>query len=298
MCSTFRCCRLYSWMRLTWTSKSDSGHHDAGPLLDERRELALGGQLDLAPLPLELGVVGERLEPAELVQVPQPAVADALGDERGEAGLLTATKRRGVTPLVTLQNLSGHSSEVAQHRLLEQLRVQRGDAVDGGCRPSRGGPCGRSRSPPSSMSDMRASRASSPGKLRAHLVEEAAVDLVDDLQVARQEPAEQLDRPLLQRLGQQRVVRVGEGVPRDVPGLVPVQLVLVDEQPHQFGHGDRRVGVVELDGPLLVEAARAAAPAAGAARIMSCSEQVTKKYCCCRRRPCPARPRRSGRAPW
>ena len=29
---------------------------------------------------------------------------------------------------------------------------------------------------------------------------------------------------------------------------------LVDQQPHQFGHGDRGMGVVELDGELLVEA--------------------------------------------
>ena len=59
-------------------SKSDSGvDRDAGALLDERGEVALGGELHLAPLPLELRVVGQRLELAELVEVAQPAVADA-----------------------------------------------------------------------------------------------------------------------------------------------------------------------------------------------------------------------------
>ena len=46
-------------------------------------------------------------------------------------GLLSAIQRRGVTPLVTLMNFSGAILEVAQHGLLEQLRVQRGHAVDG-----------------------------------------------------------------------------------------------------------------------------------------------------------------------
>ena len=42
-------------------------------------------------------------------------------------------------------------------------------------------------------------------------VQEAPVDLVDDLQVPGQEGLEQLDRPLLQGLGQERVVGVRQG---------------------------------------------------------------------------------------
>ena len=49
------------------------------------------------------------------------------------------------------------------------------------------------------------------------------------------------------------MVGVVEGVRGDVPGLVPAEAVLVDEQAHQFGDADGGVGVVELDGPLLVE---------------------------------------------
>ena len=41
-------------------------------------------------------------------------------------------------------------------------------------------------SPCSSMSDMRRDARLVAGEARAHLVEEAAVDLVDDLEVARQ----------------------------------------------------------------------------------------------------------------
>ncbi len=69
--------------------------------------------------------------------------------------------------------------------------------------------------------------------------------------MARQQPAEQLHRPHLQRLGQQRVARVREALRGDRPRLVPLELLLVDEDPHEFRHRDHGVRVVELeDDPL------------------------------------------------
>ena len=62
---------------------------------------------------------------------------------------------------------------------------------------------------------------------------------------------EELDRPLLQGLGQQRVVGVGQGADGQVPRLVPAELGLVEQDAHQLGDGHRRVGVVELDGDLV-----------------------------------------------
>ena len=65
--------------------------------------------------------------------------------------------------------------------------------------------------------------------------------------------------------------------------------MLVHQQPHQFGDGDGRVGVVELDGELLVEMLPAGFFWSAWMRIMSCSEQETKKYCCFRRSSLPLR---------
>ena len=45
-----------------------------------------------------------------------------------------------------------------------------------------------------------------------HLAHEPPVDLVDDLQVARQEPLEHADGPLLQGLGQDGVVGIAGGM--------------------------------------------------------------------------------------
>ena len=49
-----------------------------------------------------------------------------------------------------------------------------------------------------------------PGPLRFHLLEEALVDLEDDLKVAGKDLLKQADAPFLQRLGQQRMIGVGK----------------------------------------------------------------------------------------
>ena len=88
------------------------------------------------------------------------------------------------------------------------------------------------------------------GKRVADVVEKAAVDLEMISRWRGTRTRSQRERPLLQRLGQQRVVRVGERPPRQVPRLVPAETRLVEEDPHQLGDRERRVGVVELDGDL------------------------------------------------
>ena len=93
----------------------------------------------------------------------------------------------------------------------------------------------------------RDTRASSPGNRAADFVEEAPVDFVDDFELPRQEAFEPLHRPLLERLGQQRVVGVSERSLRETPGFVPAQFGLIQQQPHQFRHRHRGMGVVELD---------------------------------------------------
>ncbi len=106
---------------------------------------------------------------------------------------------------------------------------------------------------PSSMIDMRPMRSMSPGQRVCTCAHEAVVDLVDDHQVARQQALEQRHRPALQRLRHQRVVGVPERALAQVPGVVPVEPLVVEEDAHQLGDGDRRVRVVELDRDLVGE---------------------------------------------
>src|SRR5262249_19228273 len=83
------------------------------------------------------------------------------------------------------------------------------------------------------------------------VVKKPPVDLVDDLEVTRQNLPEELYGPCLECFGQQRVVRVRDRAARDVPGVVPAQTMDVDEQAHQLGDRDRRMRVVELNGDLV-----------------------------------------------
>ena len=103
------------------------------------------------------------------------------------------------------------------------------------------------------MSESRASARIVAGKCGAHFVEETPVDLEDDLEMPRQQRAEKIDGPFLQRLGQQGMVRVGERRARDLPRFVPAESMLIHEQPHQLGHRNRWMRVVKLHGPLFVE---------------------------------------------
>ena len=106
------------------------------------------------------------------------------------------------------------------------------------------------RSPPSSTRLTRSDPSAVAGEPGPDLVEQAAVDLEDDLEMARQQHLEPRQRPLLQRLGQERVIRVGERPSGEIPGLVPAEVRLVEQDSHELGDGQRRVGVVELDGDL------------------------------------------------
>ena len=74
---------------------------------------------------------------------------------------------------------------------------------------------------PSSTSDIRDTRLSSSGQRRLTSSRKPPIDLEDDLQVPRQHALQQGDRPLLQRLWQQRVVRVAARGLRDLPRLLP-----------------------------------------------------------------------------
>ena len=124
--------------------------------------------------------------------------------------------------------------------------------------------------------------------LLAQLVEMHGVDEIDDLHMARQQPLHQRHRPGFERLGQQRMIGVGESRLRDAPGLFPFDAMHVDEKPHQFGDADRRMRVVELDRDLVGELTDVAGLLHVAARSRSCSEAEAKKYSCRSRSSCPA----------
>ena len=88
---------------------------------------------------------------------------------------------------------------------------------------------------------------------QAHLLQEAAVDFVNQLEVSGQQASKQVEVPFLECLGKQGVVGVSHGTAGDIPSLVPFHVAIIDQQTHQFCDRDGGVGVVELNGPVLRE---------------------------------------------
>ena len=71
--------------------------------------------------------------------------------------------------------------------------------------------------------------------------------------MTRQQFADELGRPHFQGFRKQGVAGVVEGVTGDVPGGIPVVVILVHEHAHEFRNADDRVGVVELEVDLVRE---------------------------------------------
>ena len=99
------------------------------------------------------------------------------------------------------------------------------------------------------------------GESLLHRREQAAVDLQDDLQVTRQQQLEPRQRPFLQGFGQQGVVRIRQRLLGQIPGLVPIQVRVVEQDAHQLGHCQCRVRIIELDGDVLRQRAPVGVPA-------------------------------------
>ena len=150
-------------------------------------------------------VVGQRFEADQLLfEVPEPAISDPVADQRAQFGIAERDPppRRHAVGHVD-DALGVDRVEIVKHRLLEELGVQRGNAVDGMAADAR-----EVRHPDRLVSRLVDDRKTPNQRVVArapapHVIEETLVDLEDDLQVARQQRGKQRQRPLLQRLGQE-----------------------------------------------------------------------------------------------
>ena len=221
---------------------------------DDLGEVDLVGVLHFHELLLELGILGQGLESTQFVEIALPAAADLRRDESCQAGIASKQPAAGRDAVGLVVELAGiEFVEFREEVALEELRVQRGDTVhrvtadDGQIR--------HAHHLMVALLDegefLNLLEIAGPHLL--HLHEETLVGLEDDLQMARQHLAEESDTPLLERLGKQGVIRVGERPGDDRPSLLPGETVLVMEEALQFHDRDGGVRVVELDGNLLGE---------------------------------------------
>ena len=225
---------------------------EAEPPLHQGGQALLVGALGRGEVGAKAGIVGERDEALQLVEVLDPAVADARGDQPRQPGigLIEPAPRRDAIGHV--DDLPGiQAVEVGEDGPLHQVGVDLRPAVHRVAADN--GEVGHADVPAAALvhDGHAAQQIGVTGMVVHHVPEEALIDLVDDLQMARQEALEQRDRPGLERLRHERVVGVGEGAHGDVPRRVPLQAMHVHEDAHQLGDGDGRVGVIQLERDLV-----------------------------------------------
>ena len=82
-------------------------------------------------------------------------------------------------------------------------------------------------------------------------LEEEVVNLENDAEVARQDLTDHVDRPGLERFGHQRMVGIREDLAADVKSAVPAEFMFVNQQTHQFGDRQHRMGIIQVNGDLV-----------------------------------------------
>ena len=228
----------------------------AGELREVFCQAALAKTLDCLPVLAKTGIIRIRLEPVQLLQAGDPASIEVPADQHVESRVdhvQEAPRAHAVGDIVEL--LRPQFAEVSHDGGLEQAGVQGGDAVDG--KAAHGGQVGHAHHMlRPAVIDQRQARdpPAIAGETHPDLVEEAVVDLVDDLHVPGKQPAHEVHRPCLQCLRQQGMVGEGKGPARDNPGAFPCETMFIHQQAHQFRDSDRRMGIVQLDDEFFMKA--------------------------------------------
>ena len=144
-------------------------------------------------------VIGKRFELLQLAEIGHPAVADRVSDRSGErrVGPQQPAPRRHAVGLV-VEPLRKHVGQILDRRLSQEFGVDRRNPV-GAVRPDNGHV--RHAYPAPAILLDEAHPADAPvisWKAAPDVVEKAAIDLVDDLEVARQQQFEPGKRPFFE----------------------------------------------------------------------------------------------------
>ena len=81
----------------------------------------------------------------------------------------------------------------------------------------------------------------------------AAVDLFDDLINTWKQLGKQVDRPFLKGLSHNGMVGISAGLCGNRPCIVPAKTFLIHKDTHQLGNCHGRMGIIHLEGNLLIE---------------------------------------------
>ena len=176
------------------------------------------------------------------------SIANEVGQERGQlrVGLAQPPAMRNAVRHI-LELVRGHFVEVVEHRLLEDLRVERRNTVH----TVR---CSHTQIRHTDNAIGHNGHIFHFAGIFGHVPDERAVAVVnflDNFVNAREQGAEQVLRPTLEGFLHDGVVRIGKRLGDDLPGVVPAVAAFVEENAHHFGNAERRMRVVDMDGHLV-----------------------------------------------
>ena len=231
---------------------------DAGGAFDVGRQTVLVRMFDGCEPHPQRRVLAQAAQALQLVQIEPPGPSQGVVQQCRQArvGLRQPAPRRDTVGHVG-ETFRPQAGEVGKDGLDQQVGVQRRHAVD--LVAADNGQVGHAHPAFAVFVDQRQA-CQEPVVARpvqGRRLQELLVDAKDDLEVAWQHMLHQADRPGLQCLGHQGVVGVGEGPRADLPRAGPGHALFVAQHPHEFGHADGRVRVVEVDRHLVGQVVQA-----------------------------------------
>ena len=208
--------------------------------------------LDLHQTLAEMRILDKGEQPVHLLGVAMPSVrAKRLVDQGSQLGVCPhqpAAVRDAVRLVVELARRI--LVEVMQRRRFEDVRVDLCHTVD--AVPADNGEPRHVHD--AVLDDGEGSHLLLVARITAaHLLEVATVDFVDDHVDAREQRTEHIDIPRLECLRHDRVVRIGDGVARNCPRILPRQFLIIDQHTHQLCHAECRMRIVDMDADLPAE---------------------------------------------
>ena len=79
------------------------------------------------------------------------------------------------------------------------------------------------------------------------LLKKSIIDLIDQFHVSWKQIVEQFNRPTLESFRQNRMICISKGLTAYLPSFIPFQLLLVNQESHQFRDCNRRMRIVKLN---------------------------------------------------
>ena len=181
----------------------------------------------------------------QMRQIHDPGIADLISDPFGQLRIAMQQE----TPLgnavgLVVKLFRIHRVKVFKRLFFQNLSMQSGHAVD------------RIAADNGQMRHLnlavRHDRHSSQeltvvAELINYLRAEAAVNFLNDLVNPQQQAAEYLNRPFLQGFAHNRMIGISAALSNDRPSLGPLQAFLVNQNPHQLRHRQRRMSIVDME---------------------------------------------------